>query len=270
MSAASAANATVIRALYRASLRGIRSLEGRGVPVQSPIRHRDWGKFQWLTPHAIEQERQALFRWAPAQDDVLEPETLLATARRRYREAPDDVDAVISEGFSSLRSFYDLAAHLDVCSVAETRGVRVRATSSFLGVHDKKTKLFAYRVRITNVRHPSVVQLRSRHWTITDDVTGDVVTVPRGSPGVVGQTPRLAPGHVFEYVSGTDLQSASGTIRGSFEFCADDGGVFDALVEPFRLRAPHQQADDDDDDDWTTNEGGGRNVRPSSSSPRRR
>ena len=234
-------NDLVVRALYRASLRGIRALGDRSLPLQRLIKHEDWGKFQRLSAQTLDAEREALFPWADESDlGSLDSKSLLDLVRRRYRETESSVD----DGFAALRAFYDLFAHLDVCSVCETRGIRVQATSRFLGVNnDTKTRVFAYRVRVANVGHPRVLQLRSRHWIVQDLINKTNVTIPKGSPGVVGQTPRLAPGTQFEYVSGTELNSNLGSIGGSFEFASDDGDVFDAIVEPFRLKVDHVHAD---------------------------
>ena len=59
--------------------------------------------------------------------------------------------------------------------------------------------VWAYHVRIEN-RGRETVQLRRRHWKITDN-RGQMQEV-RG-PGVVGEQPVLAPGESFEYTSGT-------------------------------------------------------------------
>eukprot|EP00632_Arachnochrysis_sp_CCMP2950_P014377 CAMPEP_0185703062 /NCGR_PEP_ID=MMETSP1164-20130828/13543_1 /TAXON_ID=1104430 /ORGANISM="Chrysoreinhardia sp, Strain CCMP2950" /LENGTH=246 /DNA_ID=CAMNT_0028370329 /DNA_START=86 /DNA_END=826 /DNA_ORIENTATION=- len=229
----------------------------------------DWGKFQRLSQRQLDAERAAVFPWASAADaprfGVIEPDALLRLVRRRYREPPQqssasstDADAqtgtahqgaaaesaATDEAFRALRAFHELFAALRVTSTCEMHGVRVQATSQYLGVNaTTKARVFAYRVRIANVASASVVQLRSRHWVIADADGGSVV-VPKGSPGVVGQTPRLAVGHHFEYVSGTELHAPRGSIRGSFEFVDDAGGVFEADVLPFDLISDEADADD--------------------------
>src|SRR5690349_22802887 len=59
--------------------------------------------------------------------------------------------------------------------------------------------VWAYHVRIEN-HGGETVQLRRRHWRITDGL-GRVQEV-RG-PGVVGEQPVLQPGGTYEYTSGT-------------------------------------------------------------------
>ena len=66
--------------------------------------------------------------------------------------------------------------------------------------------------------------------------------MPKGSHGVVGQTPTLAPGVEFQYASGTELDAPRGAVRGSFQFVSiTDGSTFEAEVPPFALVAPPEQ-----------------------------
>ena len=94
--------------------------------------------------------------------------------------------------------------------------------------------VFAYTIRIrTGGAVPA--RLLSRHWIITDD-NGKVQEV-RGD-GVVGEQPWLRPGDEFEYTSGAVLETALGTMRGSYQMLADDGTSFDAPIAPFTLSVP--------------------------------
>ena len=94
--------------------------------------------------------------------------------------------------------------------------------------------VFAYTIRIRNGGAVSA-RLLSRHWIITDD-NGKVQEV-RGD-GVVGEQPWLRPGDEFEYTSGAVLETALGTMRGSYQMLADDGTSFDAPIAPFTLSVP--------------------------------
>ncbi|KAH8046002.1 hypothetical protein JL721_12490 [Aureococcus anophagefferens] len=86
---------------------------------------------------------------------------------------------------------------------------------------------------------PPVTSDRSRHWVIADEDGAEDEVVPKGSHGVVGQTPTLAPGAEFQYASGTELRGPKGAIRGSFESVSvGDGSTFEAEVRPFALVAP--------------------------------
>ena len=94
--------------------------------------------------------------------------------------------------------------------------------------------VFAYTIRILN-RGKLPARLIARHWVITD-ANGKVQEV-RGE-GVVGEQPWLRPGDDFEYSSGAVLETAHGTMQGSYDMLADDGTRFDAPIAAFTLSMP--------------------------------
>jgi ApaG protein len=94
--------------------------------------------------------------------------------------------------------------------------------------------VWAYQVRIEN-QGGETVQLRRRHWRITDAL-GRVQEV-RGA-GVVGEQPRLAPGESFEYTSGVPLPTASGFMLGSYSMVTEAGERFDIAIPAFSLDSP--------------------------------
>jgi ApaG protein len=96
--------------------------------------------------------------------------------------------------------------------------------------------VWAYHVRIEN-RGNETVQLRRRHWKITDG-HGRVQEV-RG-PGVVGEQPVLRPGESFEYTSGTPLPTPSGIMVGTYEMETGSGESFLVRIPAFSLDSPHQ------------------------------
>jgi ApaG protein len=96
--------------------------------------------------------------------------------------------------------------------------------------------VWAYHVRIEN-QGGETVQLRRRHWRITD-ARGRVNEV-RG-PGVVGEQPVLRPGEAYEYTSGTPLTTPSGIMVGSYEMERRDGSSFAVAIPAFSLDSPHQ------------------------------
>ena len=94
--------------------------------------------------------------------------------------------------------------------------------------------VFAYTIRIANTGNVPA-KLLTRHWIITD-ANGKVQEV-RGD-GVVGEQPHLLPGQDFHYTSGAVLETAVGTMRGSYQMLADDGRHFDAAIPQFTLSIP--------------------------------
>jgi ApaG protein len=94
--------------------------------------------------------------------------------------------------------------------------------------------VFAYTITIQNKGQQSA-QLLTRHWVITD--SNQKIQEVRGD-GVVGEQPLLKPGEQFVYTSGTMLETAVGTMKGSYQMLADDGSQFDATVDEFVLSTP--------------------------------
>ena len=122
---------------------------------------------------------------------------------------------------------------------ATTRQILVTVSPTYLedrSVPENSHFLWAYHVVIEN-RGPETVQLRSRHWRITN-ARGEVREV-RG-PGVAGEQPRLEPGDEFEYTSGVPLTTPSGMVTGSYQMETRHGESFDVEIPAFSLDSPHQ------------------------------
>jgi ApaG protein len=118
-----------------------------------------------------------------------------------------------------------------------TDGIRVTVEASYLEERSDPTDdayAFAYTVAIRN-EGTTPVQLRRRHWIITDG-NGEVREVD--GPGVVGQQPVLAPGATHQYTSGAVLPTPIGTMQGSYEMHEPGGRVFQAEIPVFALRCP--------------------------------
>src|SRR5207237_9864851 len=88
---------------------------------------------------------------------------------------------------------------------------------------------WAYTIEITN-RGAETVQLRTRHWRITDGM-GRRQEV-RGA-GVVGKQPVLKPGESFEYTSGVPLPTPSGFMTGTYGMVSATGQPFDIEIPTF-------------------------------------
>lgn len=120
---------------------------------------------------------------------------------------------------------------------ALTRGVRVRVEPQFIedqSSPDEEYFFWAYTVQITN-ENSEPIQLRSRVWRITNAL-GQTEEV-RG-PGVVGQTPTIAPGETFTYTSGCPLKTSSGIMVGSYQMVEPSGDLFDVAIPAFSLDSP--------------------------------
>ena len=98
----------------------------------------------------------------------------------------------------------------------------------------KNQYVFAYTITVTNIGSVAA-QIVSRHWYITD--AEHHVQEVKGV-GVVGQQPLLKPGESFEYTSGTHLETAVGTMHGTYQMVAEDGQHFDAPIPSFTLSVP--------------------------------
>jgi len=120
---------------------------------------------------------------------------------------------------------------------AVTEGVRVTVESFYLPDRsdpDASSWAFAYRVTIGN-DGTEPVQLRRRHWIITDG-NGEVREVE--GPGVVGEEPVIPPGTAHQYTSGAVLPTPVGTMEGTYEMHRPNGARFRAAIPLFALRCP--------------------------------
>ena len=121
---------------------------------------------------------------------------------------------------------------------AVTRGIRVRVTPQYLeeeSAPDERRYLWSYTIEISN-ESSGAVQLRSRHWRVTD---GDGRTEEVRGPGVVGQTPTIQPGTSFRYTSGCPLPTPSGIMVGSYQMTTEAGQLFNVEIPAFSLDSPH-------------------------------
>ncbi len=115
-----------------------------------------------------------------------------------------------------------------------TRNIEVSVTPRFLPERsspDNGYFFWAYTIEITN-RGPETVQLKTRHWRITD-ANGRQQEV-RGA-GVVGETPVLEPGKSFEYTSGVPLPTSSGFMAGTYGMVTANGERFEIEIPAFSL-----------------------------------
>jgi ApaG protein len=97
--------------------------------------------------------------------------------------------------------------------------------------------MFAYKVTIENMGNYAV-RLLGRHWYIFDsngakrEVEGE---------GVVGQQPVIEPGNSHEYVSGCNLKTDMGSMKGEYQMARlMDNSLFSVQIPEFYLIAPYR------------------------------
>jgi ApaG protein len=120
---------------------------------------------------------------------------------------------------------------------ATTRDIEVTVEPNFLPGRSSAEQgqyFWSYTIVIVNSGRETV-QLRTRHWIITD-ATGRKQEL-RGE-GVVGEQPVLGPGERFEYTSGVPLPTASGFMTGRYQMVTDGGEKFEIDVPTFSLDSP--------------------------------
>jgi ApaG protein len=117
---------------------------------------------------------------------------------------------------------------------AVTRNIEVVVTPRFIADRSSPENnyfFWAYTIAITN-KGTDTVQLKTRHWRITD--AGGRRQEVRG-PGVVGEEPVLKSGESFEYTSGVPLQTPSGFMVGTYGMVSSSGEHFDIEIPAFSL-----------------------------------
>jgi len=123
---------------------------------------------------------------------------------------------------------------------AVTRKIEVTVTPRFVSERSSPANgyyFWSYTIDITNLGGETV-QLKTRHWRITDAL-GRLQEV-RG-PGVVGEQPTLKPGESFEYTSGVPLPTPSGFMTGTYGMVTSEGEPFDIEIPAFSLDSSYAE-----------------------------
>ncbi|ERM84162.1 cobalt transporter [Rhodonellum psychrophilum GCM71 = DSM 17998] len=95
--------------------------------------------------------------------------------------------------------------------------------------------VFTYKVSIEN-KSPFTIQLLRRKWEISD--AGDIPKIVEGD-GVIGQQPILEPGDSHHYVSGCNLKSGLGKMKGFYYMeKVLDGKIIEVAIPEFHLISP--------------------------------
>ncbi len=120
---------------------------------------------------------------------------------------------------------------------AVTEGIKVTVETTYQAEFSSPHQhhyVFTYKVKIEN-NGPHTIQLLRRKWEIHD--AGDTTKIVEGD-GIVGQQPILEPGGHHEYVSGCNLKSGLGKMRGNYVMeKLLDGKILDVQIPEFQLIA---------------------------------
>ena len=121
-----------------------------------------------------------------------------------------------------------------------TEGVKVSIETIYQPEYSNPANdhfMFAYKVNIENMSNYAI-QLIGRHWYIFDsngakrEVEGE---------GVVGQQPVIEPGTSHEYVSGCNLKTDMGSMKGEYQMIRLlDNVNFNVQIPEFYLIAPYR------------------------------
>lgn len=119
----------------------------------------------------------------------------------------------------------------------DTAPVEITVETQFLPEQSEPAQqryAFAYTITIRN-QGDEAVRLLNRHWIITD---GDNQVQEVHGEGVVGKQPLIEPGEAFRYTSGAIIDTAVGTMEGSYEMISASGRPFIAPITVFSLAHP--------------------------------
>lgn len=123
---------------------------------------------------------------------------------------------------------------------AITQGVKISVETNYQDDYSNPANehfMFAYRINIENLTEYTI-QLKRRQWHIFDSngtkrqVEGD---------GVVGQQPVLHPGDMHTYVSGCQLTTDIGSMKGNYVMLRlEDDAEFVVHIPQFELVVPYR------------------------------
>lgn len=121
--------------------------------------------------------------------------------------------------------------------IAVTEGIKVTVETTYQAEFSSPHQhhfVFTYKVKIEN-NSSHTIQLMRRKWEIFD--AGDQVKYVEGD-GVVGMQPILEPNDFHEYVSGCNLRSGLGKMKGSYLMeKLFDGKLIEVQIPEFQLIA---------------------------------
>jgi len=118
---------------------------------------------------------------------------------------------------------------------AITEGVKVSVRATYQSGYSSPSQshfVFLYEVTIEN-NSEYTLQLLRRHWYIYDSI-GEIREVE--GEGVIGKQPVIEPGMSHKYMSGCNLKTNIGKMRGTYLMERQiDGKVFEVEIPEFTL-----------------------------------
>jgi ApaG protein len=121
-----------------------------------------------------------------------------------------------------------------------TNGVKVSVETMYQPEYSNPENnhyMFAYKINIENTGN-YVIRLLRRNWQIFDsngtnrEVEGE---------GVVGLQPVIAPGNNYEYISGCNLTTQMGSMKGYYQMVRLlDQSTFNVVIPEFNLIVPYR------------------------------
>lgn len=121
-----------------------------------------------------------------------------------------------------------------------TDGVKVSVETQYQPEYSNPATdhfMFAYKINIENLGE-NTIQLLRRHWEIFDsngahrEIEGE---------GVVGEQPVIEPGKSHEYISGCNLKTDMGSMKGEYQMIRMvDNTMFDVMIPKFYMVAPYR------------------------------
>jgi ApaG protein len=123
---------------------------------------------------------------------------------------------------------------------AVTRDIEVSVTPRFASDRSSPDNGYFFWTYTINIKNTGTetVQLKTRHWRITD-ANGKEQEVQ--GAGVVGEEPLLKAGESFQYTSGVPLPTPSGFMRGTYGLVSAKGETFDIEIPAFSLDSSYAQ-----------------------------
>ncbi len=125
-------------------------------------------------------------------------------------------------------------------NTAITEGIRITVMSQFrpdLSQLGEAQYFFNYRIEIEN-KNSFAVQLMHRDWFVFDSLNHPQQI---SGEGVIGEQPVIQPGNNYHYISGCELSSEIGYMKGYYTFRSLlDNSTFQVFIPTFQLIYPQR------------------------------